>query len=615
MSYKSNFCLLFVGCMFLLLSATNSSANFSGINSDVFNPQSFQNAGSYQLSGIKFLPETYDDLGYSGRTYDNNNKAPTPSNNCDAYPLSACPANGTCKKCPWGSKYSLTSCQKNFVLSGSTCKAKTCKEIDSTYLEDIPANNSCTSVAEGSKTCYKDCKDCTSFALTSCPDKANCGQCGTKYKIDSCRDGLTVYPDAGCYPANCDDYPISYNSVGGNFASICSAYDTCWIPGMTKSVAKCTACNSDSTLQNNTCVASNAANVGDILFSDMTTSKDSVAGKTPIAIIFDVTNKLALGFDFKSDHWSTENGFFGTPSFEDTDDSEYRGQTDTAGKTNTSTLVNNGGSKVTAAYYCANYTTTGTTKGAWFLPSGAQIMSIYNNSSAINTKLTALGKTDVPSSIWSSTSCTTDGAFHINKGGLGCGKTGNGGKTDGTRSIIPVINYANLKPLQALKVTINISNDCPTGLTFSGTYKDDVTSGNISCNTKCYDKGGFNGSFSNDSETVTRDYATVTLTSLNSKITSIKSAVTGLSRPVSLGRVSFTLNTNDQTMEKYQSGYDFWTLQCKKDTTPLPTACPGLELTCSGRKYCCPTSTGIKNCSQLTSGTQQCLTEAIDKPI
>lgn len=50
---------------------------------------------------------------------------------------------------------------------------------------------------------------------------------------------------------------------------------------------------------------------------------------------------------------------------------------------------------------------------------------------------------------------------------------------------------------------------------------------------------------------------------------------------------------------------------CKKPLSPLPNpgGCPATStlLTCGGREYCCPASTGYSNCSQMNAGVQKCL--------
>src|SRR5574344_1672590 len=110
-------------------------------------------------------------------------------------------------------------------------------------------------------------------------------------------------------------------------AQTCTAAPSCDSLGYTKSASDCTgeylkcpfdnnkvfcggsssSCGGSGTSGNNG--ASLA--VGDILYSDKTTSHNLVSGKTPIAVVFDVTNQLAVALVEGSKVWRyiTNDGY------------------------------------------------------------------------------------------------------------------------------------------------------------------------------------------------------------------------------------------------------------------------------------------------------------------
>lgn len=390
---------------------------------------------SYNIAASVFLPDVADSIGFAGSKTESSHE--TSSENCNGFSLSPCPTHAKCLKCSFANKYKITGCDTNYKLSGNSCIAKTCSEINSLYKAEVPVNQLCTIIGN----CYSSCKniDFSGYPLNSCPAGANCathpdcnttstakGNCSpAKKKITSCASSTQKINSAGTDCINKDD------TCPNNYFKTC-ATGTIGSPQYTELGSACYQCK-----------AANAA-IADILFSDMSTSPIWLPEKTPIGVVFDTTNKLAIGLEFKQGHWSTTAGNFGTTPYTDTVSGSYIARNDTKGKENTATLVANGGTKVTAAYYCYNYTTTGTSAHDWFLPSGSQAKTIQQNYSAINKTLKTLGKSSLPSSYWTSTSCDAYGAFHINgTTGHGCGTTGNGGKTDGNRYIIPVIRYAD----------------------------------------------------------------------------------------------------------------------------------------------------------------------------
>ena len=115
-----------------------------------------------------------------------------------------------------------------------------------------------------------------------------------------------------------------------------------------------------------------------ILYSDMTTDYKVISGKTPIGIVFDIKNRLAValnplplntglnwcsGNNCDRDIPTLENGYY----------TKINGiEVNTDGKANTAAIIAFGKANnisYPAAEYCYNYTTEGTNTGDWFLPS------------------------------------------------------------------------------------------------------------------------------------------------------------------------------------------------------------------------------------------------------
>ena len=207
--------MIIVRCLFLMLFVTcfyGSDALAAGNSAPLashnfFTPELKPSPDAFKLAKSTFLPETYDDLGLSGR---HNTKYDFNKNDCSSYTLASCPAHGNCTKCPFDSrKLKLNSCDTGFALVNSKCLASSCSSINSSYVTEVPTGKICTKVTEGGLTCFKDCRNvsCSGYTLncdtfnvpysaskTTCPDcesaNANCspklckvGSCQTGYKI------------------------------------------------------------------------------------------------------------------------------------------------------------------------------------------------------------------------------------------------------------------------------------------------------------------------------------------------------------------------------------------------------------------------------------------------
>ena len=143
--------------------------------------------------------------------------------------------------------------------------------------------------------------------------------------------------------------------------------------------------------------------IGDILYSDMSCNTNVVASKTPIGVIFDITNKLAVGLQECEQIWSA-NGFSSFSAILDIA-SEEKALNDKQGKTKTQIIFASGLiDRYPAANYAYNYKTEGTKVGDWYLPAMGELNELYINASIINLSLLKIGGTTLTKDYyWSST--------------------------------------------------------------------------------------------------------------------------------------------------------------------------------------------------------------------
>ena len=143
--------------------------------------------------------------------------------------------------------------------------------------------------------------------------------------------------------------------------------------------------------------------IGDILYSDMSCNTNVVASKTPIGVIFDITNKLAVGLQESEQIWSA-NGFSSFSAILDIA-SEEKALNDKQGKTKTQIIFASGLiDRYPAANYAYNYKTEGTKVGDWYLPAMGELNELYINASIINLSLLKIGGTTLTKDYyWSST--------------------------------------------------------------------------------------------------------------------------------------------------------------------------------------------------------------------
>lgn len=171
--------------------------------------------------------------------------------------------------------------------------------------------------------------------------------------------------------------------------------------------------------------------IGDILYADKTTSPDVVSGKTPIGIVVDPKNRLAVALETQDLAWQTddpnseydtdcnENIIVDIPSLPNCTINQASGDKliknincEPDGKKNTATIISFAKEKnllFPAAEYCNNYVPNGCKeawcgKGQWFLPSMSQFNEFVKSISVYSYRMKALTRTTqtFPFSWWTS---------------------------------------------------------------------------------------------------------------------------------------------------------------------------------------------------------------------
>ena len=170
--FRHNSMLVFSTLLFSLCSAGNELSAKENFNSELFLSKAESlstSVNSFQLAKATFLPDTKDDLGFSGR--DAASSGYGQGDVCKDYPLSQCPANGTCSSCVTNfNRKKLTGCKSGYKISGNACVPSTCATLNSGYAASMPSNSVCIKVSQYGLTCYSNCRNisCGSYPV-NCP--------------------------------------------------------------------------------------------------------------------------------------------------------------------------------------------------------------------------------------------------------------------------------------------------------------------------------------------------------------------------------------------------------------------------------------------------------------
>ena len=157
--------------------------------------------------------------------------------------------------------------------------------------------------------------------------------------------------------------------------------------------------------------------IGDILYSDMSCNTNVVASKTPIGVIFDTTNGLAIAKDeFSGVIWgAVVEDVSGIQNY----DSITAAPADWQGFKNTKAMyeADKSGETYQAAKLVLTYSTEGTSQGQWYLPAAGELKAIASNKDTLNTVLSKIGGTQMSSTHWSSSEQDETKSFFINMDG------------------------------------------------------------------------------------------------------------------------------------------------------------------------------------------------------
>ena len=186
-------------------------------------------------------------------------------------------------------------------------------------------------------------------------------------------------------------------------------------------------------------VSSSNCVIGDILYSDMSCNANVVASKTPIGVVFDRANRLAIALDMADKRWSDDN--FDVPTL-----SNYSSASaaimDRQGKNHTRVVLEYckaNGKSCPAFEYVNSYKTEGTSAGDWYLPAVGELHAIYGNKDALNVALGKIGGTKLGTNHhWSSSENSYGYAWILN---FTSGVVSNYGKHGSDVSVRPVLAF------------------------------------------------------------------------------------------------------------------------------------------------------------------------------
>lgn len=237
----------------------------------------------------------------------------------------------------------------------------------------------------------------------------------------------------------------SFSQSGSALATSCAVPPTCEQLGYKMKVDDCGenpvlrcpfALSDDNQVYCTESAQNQVVSVGAILYGDGTVASGLVTGKTPIGIVFDTANRLAVALtDINSSgsagsttmYWSSS--YCDTPNLENCTSSDGLTSCGVDGRTNTNAILASTCNGTTYAANGANaYEPSGCSKDfckktKWFLPSMRDLITLYNAKSYVNASLSLTAssgaKTLTESYYWSSTEYASDGAWLLRMSGGG----------------------------------------------------------------------------------------------------------------------------------------------------------------------------------------------------
>ena len=197
--------------------------------------------------------------------------------------------------------------------------------------------------------------------------------------------------------------------------------------------------------------------IGDILYSDMSCNANMIASKTPIGVVFDTTNGLAIAKDeFANMPW----GYVGEDvSGVQNSSSVSTSTADWQGFKNTKAMyeADKSGVNYPAIKKVLTYSTTGTEQGQWYLPAAGELQAISTNKDTLNTTLSKIGGTQMSGKYWSSSEQNNVSGFLFTIGN----KESTTGRKIAKNKAKPVINFGSKNKTDFAYVS---SNETACGL-------------------------------------------------------------------------------------------------------------------------------------------------------
>ena len=192
--------------------------------------------------------------------------------------------------------------------------------------------------------------------------------------------------------------------------------------------------------------------IGDILYSDMSCNSNVVASKTPIGVVFDTTNGLAIAKDeFENLTWGSNVDISGIQNYS----TNTTATADWQGFNNTKAIYEyrkTKGGSFQAAEKALAYSTEGTSQGQWYLPAAGELKAVSDNKSTLNTTLSKIGGTSLSLSDWTSSEKNSTNAFFLSSSTLGSNTK------NISANIRPVINFISKDKIDVGAVFCDVGN-------------------------------------------------------------------------------------------------------------------------------------------------------------
>ncbi len=311
---------------------------------------------------------------------------------CSPCPAGSYSGNGatSCLQCPSG-QYSATTA----AISCSVCKGGTYSVAGSSNCTQCNAG---TYSADGASKCDS-CSD-GKYSLKGASVCTPCSSGISNSTHSGCRECLT---DADC-PRQ--DITIDRYCYTNQMCQECGPHSK--FDEKSRNCVKRTCFDKKDVGLESCCM-------GEILFSDMSTGTKLETGKTPIGMVYDCENRLAMALEEKKLAFAEYT--CGTCSGLGVDLPYANGVNDFDGKNNTAAikagcLAYDGGKgrECPAIDFVLNYTTEGTSPGDWYMPSSGEFegfkdFSMKSQSEDIKATLTALSLEWTGHDFWTSSYC------------------------------------------------------------------------------------------------------------------------------------------------------------------------------------------------------------------